>query len=138
MSWAIVIGLFLLEHGLIHVATYAPPTAADAPFDPGHCGPLLSQGKEEPLQVIAVNLGLLGSRIRAGHALLQAGCDNPEAHSIEGPRGRRELGDDFLAIAARLEHLDEPAELPLNLSQPDSDITKGVLVELHRRAPRSC
>ena len=36
MWWTIGIGLFLLAHGLIHVAIYAPPTAADAPFDPGH------------------------------------------------------------------------------------------------------
>ena len=36
MWGTIGIGLFLLAHGLIHVAIYAPPTAADAPFDPGH------------------------------------------------------------------------------------------------------
>jgi hypothetical protein len=36
MWWTIGIGLFLLAHGLIHVAIYAPPTAADAPFDSGH------------------------------------------------------------------------------------------------------
>jgi len=35
MWWTIGIGLVLLGHGLIHVAIYAP-TAADAPFDPGH------------------------------------------------------------------------------------------------------
>jgi hypothetical protein len=36
MWWTIGIGLVLLGHGLIHVAIYAPPTAADAPFDAGH------------------------------------------------------------------------------------------------------
>jgi len=33
MGWTVVIGVFLIAHGLIHVALYAPPTA-DAPFDP--------------------------------------------------------------------------------------------------------
>jgi hypothetical protein len=36
MWWTIGIGVILLAHGLIHVAIYAPPTAADAPFDPRH------------------------------------------------------------------------------------------------------
>jgi hypothetical protein len=35
MWWTIGIGLLLLAHGLIHVVIYAPPTAADAPFDTG-------------------------------------------------------------------------------------------------------
>jgi hypothetical protein len=35
MWWTIGIGLLLLAHGVIHVAIYAPPTAADAPFDTG-------------------------------------------------------------------------------------------------------
>lgn len=34
MGWTIVIGLFLIAHGLVHVAMYAPPAASDAPFDP--------------------------------------------------------------------------------------------------------
>lgn len=34
MGWTVVIGLFLIAHGLIHVAVYVPPAADDAPFDP--------------------------------------------------------------------------------------------------------
>ena len=34
MGWTIVIGLFLIAHGLVHVAMYAPRAASDAPFDP--------------------------------------------------------------------------------------------------------
>jgi hypothetical protein len=34
MGWTVVIGLFLIAHGLAHVAVYAPPAADDAPFDP--------------------------------------------------------------------------------------------------------
>jgi hypothetical protein len=34
MGWTILIGLFLIAHGLIHVAVYAPPATDDAPFDP--------------------------------------------------------------------------------------------------------
>jgi len=33
MGWTVVIGVFLIAHGLAHLAVYAPP-AADAPFDP--------------------------------------------------------------------------------------------------------
>lgn len=33
MGWTVVIGIFLIAHGLAHLAVYAPPTA-DAPFDP--------------------------------------------------------------------------------------------------------
>jgi hypothetical protein len=34
MGWTLVIGLFLIAHGLVHLAMYAPPAASDAPFDP--------------------------------------------------------------------------------------------------------
>ncbi|HEU0213619.1 MAG TPA: hypothetical protein VFR13_06025 [Jiangellaceae bacterium] len=34
MGWTLVIGMFLIAHGLVHVAMYAPPAASDAPFDP--------------------------------------------------------------------------------------------------------
>lgn len=36
MLWTALIGLFLIAHGLIHVAVYVPHPAADAPFDPTH------------------------------------------------------------------------------------------------------
>ena len=28
-------GIFLIAHGLVHLAVWLPPSAADAPFDPG-------------------------------------------------------------------------------------------------------
>ena len=28
-------GIFLIAHGLVHLAVWIPPAAADAPFDPG-------------------------------------------------------------------------------------------------------
>ena len=49
MVWTIVVGLFLLAHGLLHVAIYAPPPAADAPFDPRRTWLIAGPRRARPL-----------------------------------------------------------------------------------------
>ena len=47
--WTAVIAALLIAHALIHVAIYAPPTAADAPFDPGHSWLVAGPRRARPL-----------------------------------------------------------------------------------------
>ena len=42
--WTWVVGLFLVAHGLVHVAVWAAPVAKDQPFDPHHSWALEGAG----------------------------------------------------------------------------------------------
>src|ERR1035437_9599804 len=65
------------------------------------------------------------------HALLEPAGDQLESRSVESARHRRQLGDDIGAIAAILEHADDPADLAFGSPKPLEHIDDGGLVKLH-------
>jgi len=52
---SVLAGLFLVAHGLVHLAVWLPRPRADAPFDPGHSW--LLGDVRQPARVLAVVAG---------------------------------------------------------------------------------
>ena len=71
--WRMLLGLFLVAHGLIHAAIWATPKSADAPFDAARSWLLNGLGTGAPtVRTISVVLALIATLgfVTAGLGLL--------------------------------------------------------------------
>src|ERR1035437_160125 len=86
------------------------------------------QGQEEFLHGFDLKgVGPVG----LSQTLFQAGRDDGEAGPVQGPVGRRELGDDVLAVAALLDHSQDAADLALRSTQSVDHVAHLCRVELN-------
>jgi hypothetical protein len=69
--------------------------------------------QEEALE-LALFVALTSSGFLVGQALPELASEELEPHPVHGPAHGSELLDDVLAIAAFLDHPDDPAELPMD------------------------
>src|SRR6516225_3833991 len=92
------------------------------------CPPRSGQGEEQLFHL------LLGHRRLAvgGQALLQAAGHYLEPGPVQGPGHRRQLRHDFGAVAAVLDHRDDPGQLALRPAEPVEHRARGLLVYLHQ------
>ncbi|WP_412538495.1 hypothetical protein R8Z50_21890 [Longispora sp. K20-0274] len=76
MSWRIAASIFLVLHGLVHVAIYPPPSSPNAPFDP-HRSWLLSRfGVNDPTarRIAVVTSVIVAAAFVVAGGLLLAGA----------------------------------------------------------------
>src|SRR6266511_4891638 len=90
----------------------------------------LGELKEELLELLFGVASLLGGGGVAG-AEPQAAGEDLEPDLVEGAGGGRDLADDVAALAARLDHADEPADLALDPAQPGEHVVDHAFLELH-------
>jgi hypothetical protein len=72
-------GLFLVAHGLVHLAIWLPEPKAEAPFDPGHSW--LLGAVRRPARALAVMAGAL---LALAGVLVVAGADAGAALAVAG------------------------------------------------------
>jgi hypothetical protein len=72
-------GLFLVAHGLVHLAIWLPAPKEDAPFDPGHSW--LLGAVRRPARALAVAAGAL---FALAGVLVLAGADAGAALAVAG------------------------------------------------------
>src|SRR5215469_15827449 len=119
-----------MKIGFSLAATTAARTARAA-GSPGHA-PRSGEREEEPFQLGAVGLG---GAIAVGGALLQAGGDDLEAGPVQGAGRRGELGHHVGAVAAFIDHPDDPADLALGPAKPLDHARHRLAVHIHDKLP---
>src|SRR6266540_6608840 len=90
----------------------------------------LGELEEELLQLLFGVAGLLSGLCVPG-AQPQAAGEDLEPDLVQGAGGGRDLTDDVAALAARLHHADEPANLALDPAQPGEHVVDHAFLELH-------